>query len=85
MMEGVEEVEVVVVHNERATRRVGDVATRNRSIAEAALRPWTPKFTHGDLDVIRAWWSMKSLLAVRWLVEHGFDPSPEVAVLRSQP
>ncbi len=118
-----------------------DVVTRNRRIAEAALRPWTPVFTHGDLqvthvfvdgdeitgvldwseaargdalydlatltlghperlddvlagygtdvdpDVIRAWWSLRSLLGVRWLVEHGFDPaSPgcEVDVLRAQ-
>lgn len=108
---------------------------------EAALRPWTPVFTHGDLqiahvfvdgdevtgiidwseagqgdalydlatfmlgheerlddvlagygtdidlDVIRAWWSVRSLLAVRWLIEHGFDPfAPgcEVDVLRSR-
>src|SRR5215217_3830657 len=115
-----------------------DLVTRNRRIAEAALRPWTPVFTHGDLqvthvfvdgdeitgvidwseagpgdalydlatltlgheehlgdvvagygthvdlDVIRAWWSLRSLRAVRWLVEQGFDPSPEVAVLRSR-
>jgi aminoglycoside phosphotransferase (APT) family kinase protein len=117
------------------------LVTRNRLVAEAALRPWTPAFTHGDLqvahvfadgdeitgvidwteaaqgdalsdlarltlghqehlgdviagygttvdlDVIRAWWSLRSLLAVRWLVEHGFDPSLpgcEVDVLRSQ-
>ena len=115
-----------------------EVVTRNRRVAEAALRPWTPVFTHGDLqvshvfvdvdqitgvvdwseagpgdalydlasltlghqehlgdvvagygthvdfDVIRAWWSLRSLRAVRWLVEHGFDPWPEVAVLRSR-
>ncbi|MGI5171810.1 phosphotransferase family protein [Spirillospora sp. CA-253888] len=115
-----------------------DVVARNRRIAEAALRPWTPVFTHGDLqsshvfvdgdeitgvidwseagqgdalydlatltlghrerlgdvvagygtdvdlDVIRAWWSLRSLRAARWLIEHGFDPSPEVAVLRSR-
>jgi aminoglycoside phosphotransferase (APT) family kinase protein len=118
-----------------------DVVTRNRRIAEAALRPWTPVFTHGDLqiahvfvdgdeitgvidwsdagqgdalfdlailtlgheehlgdvvagygtdvdlDVIRAWWSLRCLVAIRWLIEHGFDPySPgcEIAVLRSQ-
>jgi len=118
-----------------------DLVTRNRRVAEAALRPWTPVFTHGDLqiahvfvvgdeitgvidwseagqgdalydlatltlgheerladviagygtdvdlDVIRAWWSLRSLLAVRWLVEHGFDPSApgcEVDVLRSR-
>jgi aminoglycoside phosphotransferase (APT) family kinase protein len=118
-----------------------DLVTHNRRVAEAALRPWTPVFTHGDLqvahvfvdgdeitgvvdwseagrgdalydlasltlghqehlsdvvagygsdvdlDVIRAWWSWRSLTAVRWLVEHGFDPSSpgcEVDVLRSQ-
>jgi len=118
-----------------------DLVTRNRRIAETALRPWAPVFIHGDLqvahvfvdgdeitgvvdwseaargdalydlailtlghrehlgdvvagygtdvdlDVIRAWWSLRSLLGVRWLVEHGFDPfSPgaEVDVLRSQ-
>ena len=118
-----------------------DVVTRNRRIAEAALRPWTPVFTHGDLqithvfvdgdevtgvidwseacqgdplfdlatltlaheenladvvagygtdvdlDVIRAWWSLRCLLNVRWLVEHGFGPleeMPEVAVLKSR-
>ncbi|MGW3728397.1 phosphotransferase family protein [Streptomyces sp. NPDC000851] len=118
-----------------------DLVTRNRQVAEAALRPWTPAFTHGDLqiahvfvdgdevtgiidwseagrgdalfdlatltlgheghlddviagygtdvdlDVIRAWWSLRSLLGVRWLVEHGFDPfAPgcEVDVLRSR-
>jgi len=27
------------------------VVTRNRRIAEAALRPWTPVFTHGDLQI----------------------------------
>ncbi|CAM5386247.1 phosphotransferase family protein [Streptomyces coeruleorubidus] len=118
-----------------------DLVTRNRQVAEAALRPWTPVFTHGDLqithvfvdgdevtgiidwseagqgdalfdlatltlgheehlgdvvagygtdvdlDVVRAWWSLRSLLAVRWLVEHGFDPFArgcEVDVLRSR-
>jgi aminoglycoside phosphotransferase (APT) family kinase protein len=119
-----------------------DLVRRNRQVAEAALRPWTPVFTHGDLqvahvfvddegqvtgvidwseasqgdalydlatltlgheehlgevlagygtdvdlDVIRAWWSLRSLLAVRWLVEHGYDPSApgcEVDVLRAR-
>ncbi|MEV4299938.1 phosphotransferase family protein [Microbispora rosea] len=117
-----------------------DLVARNRQVAEAALRPWTPVFTHGDLqidhvfvdgdeitgiidwseagqgdalydlatltlgheehlgdvvagygtgvdlDVIRVWWSSRSLLNVRWLVEHGFDPfAPgcEIDVLRS--
>jgi hypothetical protein len=119
-----------------------DVVTRNRRVAEAALRPWTPVFTHGDLqvdhvfvdgdevtgvvdwseaapgdalfdlasltlghqehlgevvagygtdvdrDLIRAWWSLRSLRGVRLLVEHGYGPPeeyPEVAVLRSRP
>lgn len=117
-----------------------DVVARNRQVAEAALRPWTPVFTHGDLqvahvfvdddlvtgvldwsdacqgdalfdlavltlghpehlddvvdgygvdvdrDVIRAWWAVRSLIAVRWLHEHGFGPPevmPEVARLSS--
>jgi aminoglycoside phosphotransferase (APT) family kinase protein len=118
-----------------------DLVMRNRQIADAALRPWTPVFMHGDLqvahvfvedervtgvldwseagegdgmydlasltlghrehlddvlagygadvdrDAIRGWWSLRSLTAVRWLVEHGFDPSSpgcELDVLRSQ-
>ncbi|MET0520929.1 MAG: aminoglycoside phosphotransferase family protein [Jiangellaceae bacterium] len=118
-----------------------DLVNRNRQIAEAALRPWKPVFTHGDLqithvflesdkvtgvidwseaaqgdalydlavltlgheerlddlltgygtdvdlDVIRAWWSLRSLCAVRWLVEHGFDPATpgcEFDVLRAR-
>ncbi|MFF8772370.1 phosphotransferase family protein [Kitasatospora sp. NPDC015120] len=117
------------------------LVTRNRRIAEAALRPWTPVFTHGDLqlshvfvdgdavtgvidwseaargdalydlalltlghpehlgdvlagygadadrEVIRAWWSLRSLVTVRWLAEHGFDPAApgcEIDVLRSR-
>ena len=118
-----------------------DLVARNRRVAEAALRPWTPVFAHGDLqishvfvagdevtgvldwseagqgdpmydlatltlgheeclgdvvagygtdvdlDVVRGWWSLRSLLAIRWLVEHGFDPflpGCEVDVLRSR-
>jgi len=37
-------------------------------------------------DVIQGWWSLRSLRAARWLIEHGFDPSEpgcEFAVLRS--
>ena len=117
------------------------LVTRNRRVAEAALRPWAPVFTHGDLqvahvfidsdqvtgvldwseatqgdalydlatltlghpkhlgdvvagygtaadlDVIRGWWSLRSLRAARWLIEHGFDPSApgcEFDVLRAQ-
>ncbi|MGV9293162.1 phosphotransferase family protein [Amycolatopsis sp. NPDC003676] len=37
-----------------------------------------------DLDVLRAWWSLRSLRVVHFLVGHGFDPAPEVAVLEAQ-
>lgn len=40
-----------------------------------------------DRDVIRAWWSLRSLVASRWLMEHGFDPDApgsEFEVLRSR-
>ncbi len=36
-----------------------------------------------DIDLIRAGWVYRSLTAVRWLVEHGFDPAPELAVLHA--
>jgi len=115
-----------------------DVVTRNRRLAETALRSWRPVFIHGDLqvdhvfvaddeitgvldwseasqgdalfdlatltlghpehlgdvvagygtdvdgDLIRAWWSLRCLSNIRWLVEHGFgspEGYPEVAVL----
>ncbi|GAA4361631.1 phosphotransferase family protein [Angustibacter luteus] len=118
-----------------------EVVTRNRRLAERALRPWAEVFVHGDLQVdhvfvtgdevtgvidwsegsrgdalfdlatltlghpehlddvivgygtdvdrelIRAWWSLRCLSNVRWLVEHGYGPPeeyPEVAVLRSR-
>src|SRR5262249_6580889 len=40
-----------------------------------------------DMDVIGAWSSRRSLVATRWLAEHGFDPfAPgcEVDVLRAR-
>jgi aminoglycoside phosphotransferase (APT) family kinase protein len=40
-----------------------------------------------DRDVIRGWWSLRSLTAIRWLVEHGFDPAApgcEIDVLKAQ-
>jgi len=43
--------------------------------------------TKVDVDLIRAWWSMRCLTNIRWLVEHGYGPPdkyPEVAVLRSR-
>lgn len=44
--------------------------------------------TDVDLDLIRAWWSFRSLIAIRWLAENGYgspEKFPEVAVLRSGP
>lgn len=40
-----------------------------------------------DVDAIYGWWSFRSLTAIRWLIEHGFDPfSPgcEVDVLKAR-
>jgi aminoglycoside phosphotransferase len=118
-----------------------DLVARNRQVAEAVFRSYTPVFIHGDLqithvfvdgdvvsgvldwseagqgdpmydlailtlgheerlgdvaagygtdldlEVIRGWWSQRSLMATRWLIEHGFDPflpGCEVDVLRSR-
>ena len=39
-----------------------------------------------EIDVIRAYWSLRSLMVIRWLVEHGYGAPatfPEVAVLNS--
>ena len=41
------ECEWLVAHNVLPV----DVVTRNRRLAETALRPWTPAFTHGDLQI----------------------------------
>lgn len=32
-----------------------------------------------DRDLIRAWWSLRSLSNVRWLIEHGFGGAREVS------
>lgn len=40
-----------------------------------------------DRDVIRGWWSLRSLTVARWLIEHGFDPDApgcEFDVLRAR-
>lgn len=39
-----------------------------------------------DRDGIRAWWSFRCLVAIRWLIEHGFDPHApgcEIDVLKA--
>ncbi len=43
--------------------------------------------TDVDRGAIRAWWSLRSLTAARWLLEHGFDPDApgcEFDVLRAR-
>lgn len=40
-----------------------------------------------DRDIIRAWWSFRSLIASPWLIQHGFDPNTpgvEFDVLRAR-
>lgn len=40
-----------------------------------------------DLEVIQAWWSLRSLRGVPWLMEHGFDPDApgrEIEILNRQ-
>lgn len=40
-----------------------------------------------DVELIRAWWSVRGLLGIRWLVEHGYDPDApggEADVLRAR-
>ncbi|KYH44206.1 hypothetical protein AZH51_06540 [Branchiibius sp. NY16-3462-2] len=39
-----------------------------------------------DVDVVRAYWALRSLMQIQWLTQHGYgDPAtfPEVEVLRS--
>ena len=58
-----------------------------KDIVDTAVSAGQFKTATNDLDVIRAWWSLRSLLASRWLIEHGFDPSSpgcEFDVLRSR-
>ena len=43
--------------------------------------------TDVDREMIRAWWSLRCLVAVRWLIENGYgspEQYPEVDLLRSQ-
>jgi len=41
-----------------------EVVTRNRRVAEAALRPWTPVFTHGDLQVTHVFVDIEEITGV---------------------
>lgn len=56
----------------------------HEEVLDDLLRGYGPG---ADREVIRAWWSLRSLVASRWLLEHGFDPDTpgaEFDVLRSR-
>ncbi|MFC0465629.1 aminoglycoside phosphotransferase family protein [Kineococcus gynurae] len=64
-----------------------DVATLTFGHEEHLTDVLTGYDSSVDLAVIRGWWSFRSLSAIQWLVEHGFDPfAPgcEVDVLKAQ-
>jgi hypothetical protein len=52
-----------------------DLASLTLGHQEHLIDPGRRLWLGVDRDVIRAWWSLRCLTAVRWLVEHGFDPS----------
>jgi hypothetical protein len=60
-----------------------------RKLHDAPLPPWPGRSldelgSHLDGDLSRAWWSLRCLSNIRWLVEHGFgspEEFPEFAVL----
>jgi aminoglycoside phosphotransferase (APT) family kinase protein len=35
-----------------------------------------------DRDVIRGWWALRRLGSIRWMIEHGFDATDDLASLR---
>jgi hypothetical protein len=59
-----------------------DLVTRNRQIAEAALRPWTPVFTHGDLQVTHRRPARRA--SRTRLPTAGRDPQPDTGTLRAR-
>jgi hypothetical protein len=66
---------------------VGRAVARDNPVTSLVIPATMAGVEEVDLDVIRAWWSLRSLRAVRWLIEHGFDPwrpGCEVDVLRSR-
>jgi hypothetical protein len=85
-MAGVEEVEVDWTEAGQGDA-LSDLASSTLGPGEHLVDVVAGHGTDVDLDVIRAWWSLRSLRAVRWLIEHGFDPwrpGCEVDVLRSR-
>ena len=56
--------------------------TRNRRLAETALRPWTPMFTHGDLQVDHVFVDGDEITGVvDWTEAGQGDPLFDLAIL----
>jgi aminoglycoside phosphotransferase (APT) family kinase protein len=59
-----------------------DLVTRNRRVAEAALRPWTPVFTHGDLQITHVFVDRDEITGVLdWSEAGQGDPLYDLATL----
>jgi aminoglycoside phosphotransferase (APT) family kinase protein len=59
-----------------------DLVTRNRRLAETALRPWTPVFTHGDLQVDHVFVAGDEITGViDWSEASRGDPLFDLAIL----
>jgi aminoglycoside phosphotransferase (APT) family kinase protein len=59
-----------------------DLVTRNRRLAETALRPWTPVFTHGDLQVDHVFVAGYEITGViDWSEASQGDPLFDLAIL----
>jgi aminoglycoside phosphotransferase (APT) family kinase protein len=59
-----------------------EVVTRNRRIAERVLRPWTPAFTHGDLQITHVFVEEDEVTGVLdWSEAHQGDPLYDLATL----
>ena len=53
-----------------------NLVKRNRQVAEAALRPWTPVFMHGDLQRYRSIRARKQLATTCVPLPRGSPPNP---------
>jgi aminoglycoside phosphotransferase (APT) family kinase protein len=65
---------------------LADLATLTLGYAERLPEVLAGYGRQVDVDGVRGWWSLRSLVATRWLLDHGFDPfAPgcEVDVLRA--
>ena len=59
-----------------------DVVSRNRSLAEAVLRPWTPAFIHGDLQLAHVFVERDEVTGIiDWSEASCGDPLFDVATL----